>query len=857
VSYSFILNPHHKDFRIYLIWILQAPPSFGAITMNKINPIHYNIHLEPDLSNFKFEGSTDIIITSKGPIDNVELNVHELAVWKCRVKMEEKFLECTFNVNPKKQLLTIDLPKAMSEISVKIDYIGKINDQLVGLYRSKYVEDDQEKFIAITQFEEDYARQVFPCFDHPSKKATFDIEFIIDKHFSGIANTRIETETDLKHDKKLIKFKTTPKMSSYLLFFGIGDFEYLEASSEVIRYRIATTPGKTQYADYALDFGRKSIEFGEKYTGIPFPIDKMDQIAVPDFAFGAMENYAAITYRENILLVYPGITSKAGIERIAEVIAHEVAHQWFGNLVSPADWKYIWLNESFATLFGYAIADHYHPEWEIWEGFLAGDVDSAFERDSLLETFPIELPGNGEITKITVATAPIIYSKGGAILQMIQGYLGEEKFKKGIQYFLNKHKFECVESSAYWLSIEKATGEPISDMMKTWIHQPGYPLLTVHKSSDHLSLAQSRFSYLPNSSENLWMIPLTVTFYKESQLIETQRLAFNEKSLEIPLPDGTTAYKFNIEQSGFYRVKYEKRNLHALGKLVKQKILSPRDRYGLHNDLYAFVRSEDYTIDDYLDFMEYYTEEDDYLPLVAMSANLVHAFKVIESRRERISTIGFKTFSKILEKIGYEPQKDEPHKVTNLRRSLLISSFLFNDEGVAEFGRTQFLNYLDGKRVDPDILSPIMRIGAAQLPNSYTVLSEKVSHSETPEPEKVNILQALTSFEDKETLLKSLNLVLENVPLGNKIYGLRMVAQNLAFVDDLWDWFVEHREKLEKLHPTHFESVISGVVSLSGLNRVAEVNSFFESYIKENELAKDTIKMTLERLEINSRLRMS
>jgi tricorn protease interacting factor F2/3 len=804
-----------------------------------------------------FKGFTEINITSKEPLDSVELNIHELAVWKCCVKMEEKLLECSFTNNPKKQILKINLPEAMNKISVKIDYMGKINDQLVGLYRSKYIEEDQEKFIAVTQFEEDYARQVFPCYDHPSKKATFDIEFLVDKQFSGIANTRIETETDSENNKKLIKFKTTPKMSSYLLFFGIGDFEYLESSSEAIRYRIATTPGKTQYADYALDFGQKSIEFGEKYTGIDFPIDKLDQIAVPDFAFGAMENYAAITYRENILLVYPGITSKAGIERIAEVIAHEVAHQWFGNLVSPADWKYIWLNESFATLFGYAIADHYHPEWEIWEGFLAGDVDSAFERDSLLETFPIELPGKGEITKITAATTPIIYSKGGAILQMIQGYLGEEKFKKGIQYFLNKHKFGCVESSAYWQGIEASTGEPISEMMKTWIYQPGYPLITALKTDNSLSFEQCRFSYLPNSSSNLWMIPLTITFYKGTQKIETKKFVFNEKSMEISLPNGITAYKLNFEQSGFYRVKYEKENLDALGKLVKQKILSPRDRYGLHNDLYAFVRSEDYSIDDYLDFMEYYTEEEDYLPLVAMSANLAHAFKVIESRRERISTIGFQTFSKILKKIGYEPQKDEHHKVTNLRRSLLISSFLFNDEGVAEFGRKQFLNYLDGKSVDPDILSPIMRIGAAQLPNSFSFLSDKLSRTETPEPEKVNILQALTSIEEKETLLNALDFVLEKVPLGNRIYALRVVSQNLAFIDDLWDWFLEHLKKLEKLHPIHLESVISGVVSLAGLDKVEEVKSFFESYMEENELAKDTIKMTLERLEINSQLRQS
>ncbi len=825
--------------------------------MVEIFPIHYNIHLEPDLSTFKFNGSTEIHINSTEPVNEIELNVHELAIWKCLLKKDEKDVECSFNVNPQKQTLSINLPEKENWINLKIDFVGSINDQLLGLYRSKYIDNGEEKFIAVTQFEEEHARQVFPCFDHPSKKATFDIEYIIDKELSGIANTRIKSETDLENDKKLIKFNTTPKMSSYLLFFGIGDFEYLESSSEAIRYRIATTPGKAQYADYALDFGRKSIEFGEQYTGIKFPIDKLDQIAVPDFAFGAMENYAAITYRENILLVYPGITSKVGVERIAEVIAHEVAHQWFGNLVSPADWKYIWLNESFATLFGYAIADHYHPEWEIWEGFLVGEVDSAFERDSLIETFPIELPGKGEVTKITAATAPIIYSKGGAILQMIQGYLGETKFKKGIQHFLNKYKFECAESSAYWQGIEEATGEPISEMMKTWIYQPGYPLITVQKTGNNLHCEQSRFTFLDISSSEIWIIPLTVSFYQENQLIETKRLVFSEKSIEIPIPDGMTAYKFNYEQTGFYRVKYEKENLHALGNLVKQKILSPRDRYGLHNDLYAFVRSEDYSIDDYLDFMEYYTHEDEYLPLVAMSANLVHAFRVIESRRERISTIGFNTFFKVLEQIGYEPKEKESHKITSLRSSLLLSSYLFNDEGVAEFGLQKFNDYLEGQTVHPDLLSSIMRIGAAQNPSSFPDLLQKLEDGDTPEPEVMNILRAIGSFEDKDLMLKSLDYVVENVPNKNKIFPVIIAARNLFIIDHLWNWFKKNRSKLEKLHPTHFESVISNVVSLAGLENPEQVKKYLEEYVKENEFVKDTVKMTLERLTINSRLRAS
>ena len=817
-------------------------------------PIHYKVHLEPNLKEFKSNGFTEIKLKSEEPTNEVILNSHELAIWKCQVKKNEEFNDCGFSIDPKKQELTVILPEAMTDIFLKVEFVGLINDQLVGLYRSKYEEEGKEKYIAVTQFEEEHARQAFPCFDHPSKKATFDIEFVVSSKFSGIANTRIEEEKELEKGKKLIKFKTTPKMSSYLLFFGIGDFEYIESSSDSIRYRIATTPGKTQYADYALDFGRKSIEFGEEYTGIKFPIDKMDQIAVRDFAFGAMENYAAITYRENLLLVYPGITSKAGIERIAEVIAHEVAHQWFGNLVSPLDWKYIWLNESFATLFGFAITDHYHPEWEFWEVFLIDSVDDAFERDSLIETFPIELPGDEKI-KITAANAPIIYSKGGAILQMIQGYLGEEKFKQGINHFLNEHQFECAESTAYWKGIEEATGSPIAEMMKTWVYQPGYPIIEVARSGDHLILSQRRFSFLPNDSKDIWMIPLTISFYKGTERLETQRYVFKDKTMEISLPSDVTSFKLNFEQTGFYRVKYEKENLHALGKLVNHKSISSKDRYGLQNDLYAFMRSADYSIDDYLDFIEYYTEEDEFLPLVSMSANLVHAYKVIESKRERISAIGFKTFYRVLNLIGYEPKEGEPHKITNLRSSLLNSSYLFSDEGVAEFGKRKFKDYLDGNSVHPDILASIMRIGAAQNPKSYPILKEKLENAETPEPEKINLLQAIGSFEDKELLLTALEYTLEKVPDSNKSYSIMTAARNLAIADDIWDWFKQNVEKLEKLHSYHFERVIAGVVGLSGLNRVEEVKTYFNSYMEKKDLAKDTIKMTLERMEINARLR--
>lgn len=822
-----------------------------------VNPKHYKIHLEPDLSSFRFDGITEILIEAEDDINEVVLNVNDLALWSCKAKDKEDFVDCNFSINPNEQKVTVNLPDFMNNIELKIEYTGKINDLMVGFYRSKYEHEGKVEYIAVTQFEEIDARRAFPCYDHPSKKATFDIEFIIDENLTGISNTPIIEEEDLGDGRKRIKFETTPKMSTYLLFFGVGDFEFIEDSSEEIVFRLATTPGKTKYGEFGLEFSKKCINYGEEYTGIKFPIKKMDQIAVPDFAHGAMENYAAITYRENLLLVYPGITSKAGLETIAEVIAHEIAHMWFGNLVSPSDWKYYWLNESFATLFGFVIADHYYPDWGIWNQFLVDEVNGAFERDSLVETLPIELPGEGDQVKVTPATAPIIYSKGGAILQMIKGYIGEDNFKKGVNQFLKKYEFKCASTNEYFIPFDKAIGAPISDMMKTWVYQPGYPLVEAKRENNELVLSQKRFSFLNQHSDQLWMIPITISFYNGINYLKTEKILLDERTTITSIPEGSSVFKINVEQTGFYRVKYEKESLKELGKLVINKILSPKDRYGLQNDLYALVRSGDYSIDEYLNFMNHYENEDAYLPLINIAGNLIHAYNVIESKREKISAIGRKIFTQVLDKIGYEPKDDDLHTISLLRSNLLWVNFRFDDKHVAEFGSEKFKDLMEGKSVHPDILANIMRIGAASDDFSYEWFIKKFESPETEEQERLYILGALGSFNNKNTIFKALSYTMENVPSGNKIYPIVYAAGNLEVIDQMWLWYQENLLQLEKLHQYHYETVITSVVSLSGLGREAEVKNFFEKYMNERESAKDSIKMTLERLEINSRLRES
>ena len=821
-----------------------------------MDPMHYKIQLKSDLQSFTFQGTTIIEIKAENSVDQIVLNANDLDLQSCKVKKDNNHIECKFSFIPKSEEVTINLPyKTDGIIELTIDYIGKINDLMKGFYRSKYEHEGQAKYIAVTQFEEREARRAFPCFDHPSKKATFDIEFVIDEDLKGIANTPVIEEKKLGDGKKLVRFERTPKMSTYLLFFGVGDFEFIEDSSARPLVRVATTPGKTQYGNFGLQMARKSLKYGEEYTGIDFPIAKCDYIAVPDFAFGAMENYAAITFRENLLLVYPGVTSKIVLARIASVIAHETAHMWFGDLVSPAEWVYLWLNESFASYFTYAITDHFYPEWSMWDMFVVGLMLSGLERDSLVETMSVELPG-GEEASINAASAPIIYNKGASILRMLVGYLGEEKFKKGIQYFLDKYEFSCATSQEYWEAFEEATGEPINEFAKCWVYQAGYPIVEVKRRGNELLLTQKTFTFIPNNSDKSWLIPINILLFLKSGETTTISTLFKDKTMSIPIPETTIAFKINTEQMGFYRVKYEEEMLNELGRLVKDKKLSPMDSFGLENDFYALVRRGDYSLRDYLNFLEeYYGQEDRFLPLMDISRNLMSAYLVVESQKERISGFGRKLFENFLEKIGFEPKDDDGLQVSSMRDILLWAAFSFGSQDAAQFGATKFQDLLDGKTVHADILSSILKIGAVTNDQASDYFMKKIMAEDTPEIEKLLILNALGCFRENQKILTALEFNLEQVPKKNRNQIINMVGQNPAAIDYMWQWFLDNLEKLEQLHSAHFERVIISLIPVCGLGKETEVKKFFEEYVEKYESAKDTIKMALELMEVNSRLR--
>ncbi|MFW9992091.1 MAG: M1 family metallopeptidase [Candidatus Odinarchaeota archaeon] len=821
------------------------------------SPTHYRIHLEPDLKNFSCKGTTEIEIKVEEAVKQIILNAKELELQSFQLKRGEEFVNCDFSLDRKREEITVHLPEEVDgNIILTIDHTGSINEQLVGFYRSKYELEGETKYMAVTQFEERYARMVFPCFDHPAKKATFDIEFVMDESLQAIANTPISEEKSLDNGKKFVKFDRTPKMSTYLLFFGVGNFEFIESKTNGLLVRVATIPGKTKYGDFGLDFGRKSLEFGEKYTSLAFPIPKCDFIVVPDFAFGAMENYGAITFRENLLLVYPGVTSKSSQADIAMVIAHEVAHMWFGNLVSPADWKYIWLNESFANYFGYAIVEEYYPEWHNWERFIDQETTIALQRDSLIETLSIELPGDQEV-KIGAATAPIIYNKGSSVLRMLEGYLDEKSFQKGIKSFLSKFAYSSATTEDYWLEFEAATGEPISDFADSWVHQPGYPLVEVKRTGNELQLSQRRFTLLPSESDQTWVIPITILLFLEDGTTDTVKTLFKNKTTKIAVPDNITAFKVNIDQTGFYRVKYEQDALNALGKLVKDKKLSVLDRFGLEDDYFALVNSGDYSLEDYLAFLDFYEQEDGFLALMSLCRHLMKVHLIVESKRDEINSAGRKIIKYGLDKFGYEPVENEDFLTASTRSTVLLAALTFGDEEVTQFVSEQFQELVNGKKVHQDILGITIRAGALTDPKATDYFMKKLLLPQIPEVEKIYIIISMGHFKDKDLLLKALDVVFEKVPNNNRVYAVTNMANNPLAIKFAWEWFKENQEKLEKLHPTHLESVIANLIPVAGIGKETEVKKFFENYLKnpEKESAKDTIKMALETLKINSRLR--
>lgn len=826
-----------------------------------MKPTHYNIRITPDFSDFTFDGVTSLDIQSNRSVNEVTLNACDLKFHSCVLHQASTARDCAFDLLPDSQEVMIHLPEMITgDFALTIRYSGVISDQYAGLYRSKYHHDGQEKVMASTQFEASDARRAFPCFDRPDMKATFDIELVIDDELTAISNAALLEEKNLANGKKVVRFERTPRMSTYLVFFGVGEFEFLEDASAQPLVRVAVAPGKKEFGRYALDIARKSLAFGESYLDIPYPLSKCDYIAMPD-SMGAMENFGAIRHAEDVLLVYPGVTSKARQALITKIIAHEGIHMWFGDLVSPAAWKYLWLNEAFATYFTYVIPHHYYPEWGVWEQFFHERLLSGLERDALAGSVPIDLPHvddpNADPSP-TPSTAPIVYNKGAAVIRMLAAYLGEADFRQALHDFLDKYQFESVSSEQFWATVELSSGVPLKDFARTWIIQSGHPLVSVERTDAVLHISQRRFGYDENVANGVWVIPLDLSLFLEDGTVESRQIVFETDSLTVEIPENTRAYKLNAGFTGFYRVQYPGGDWRKLGEMIRSQVLSSVDSLNVLDDLFALVKAGQHSVQTYLQFVEdYCKEEDRYLPLTNLARNLERLYQVCPTQRQRISALGLSLFEGALDRMNWEPREDESMVTTELRETLLWTSFLLESTRAADFSRSQFQRYLQGQPPHRDIIATVLKIGAALDAEASPYLWSIASDPERAEAERIMALEALGNHPDQEQLTELLEKNLAEIPSSLRSYMIQACARSKQGVGFLWDWFRVNLPRLETWPLTVVERLIVGIVPLSGLGKTDEVGEVLGAFVDRHPNTAASMSMALELLAVNQNLRDS
>lgn len=828
--------------------------------MMQIHPIEYLLRIEPDLETFRCPGRVVVMVEATEPVERVSLDAVETTVSGCRAGTrvgdpDGPAAPAEFSLDEEAGRLDITLPQPMSgRFAVAVDFESQINDKMAGFYRSRYVQDGRTSYVGVTQFEERDARRAFPCFDEPEMKAVFRIEFVIDANLTAMANTPIVSEAVMEDGRKLVVFEPTPRMSTYLLFFGVGDFEYITDDSWRVPIRAAAVPGRVQHAGKGIEFARDALQFCETFTGIEYPIGKMDLIAVPDFAYGAMENFGAITYRENYLLAYPGKTSRSDLKAIASIAAHEVAHMWFGDLVSPAGWNYIWLNEAFATYFGNVVLADTHPEWETMKDFVAGTMQGAMGRDSLVQTVPIELPSGDEV-EVDPSTAPIIYSKAGSILHMIRAYLGDEGFRGGVRSFLSEYAFDCAETDGFIQSFSNGVNEPIDRVLLSWIRQKGFPLVHAERNERSLSLSQTRFSLLGAELSEQWLVPITLLLILEDGTRETKSFLLEGRSAEIDLPEGLRALKVNAEQAGFYRVSYDQDSLAALGAAARDGLLSAVDRFGLVADLAALATRGDVDVAEVLDFIEeYYSEETDPLVLRTTAGTTASYMRNLPSKKERAAALAVRLFEKPLAELGYAPKEDETFSQTQLRNTLVDALVEAGSEEVGAWYSTRFEEIRAGSEVPSDIYALSLGIGVSRDPGAAEWLKERIDSDETNELEKRHMLSALGRVRDVPTAKSILAYALESVPVKNRLHLLGSMGGNPIVRSMLWDWCVDNLAELEGIHSYHFASTLATAIPTADIFREDEVRSFMQKYMSSHPKApRGTIDMSLERLAIIAR----
>jgi tricorn protease interacting factor F2/3 len=770
----------------------------------------YDLFLDVDLRKLSFDGTVRIRLDSD---TDIKLNSVELEI----LEIEANGRPVKYNLEGED--LSVKTGKFAGELGIK--YRGSISDNLVGLYKAAY----DGGYVASTQFEAASARRVFPCLDHPAYKAVFKLTVKTDSDTSVISNMP-QSSVKVEGPRKTVEFPKTPRMSTYLLYLGIGRFEEVKDRLDGVEYIVATVPGKSSGAKFPLDVAKDSVKFFESYFGSKYNLPKMHLIAVPEFAAGAMENWGAITFREIALLVDKESSIRTK-KQVAEVIAHEISHQWFGDLVTMKWWDDLWLNESFATFMAYKATDSMFPQWVVWQDFVRGETAGALGRDSLVNTHPIEVKVNSP-TEIEEIFDDISYGKGASIIRMLEAYAGEDHFMRGVRSYLEMYKFSNAAGVDLWNEIEHASKTRVKTMMTEWIRRPGYPVLIVKAEGRKLMIQQQRFLLDGKSAPSNWPVPITLKINGKERKVLMER---SEESIDVP--DGVESLKLNLEQTGFYRVYYG-----GLYDKVWRTEMSPVDRYGIVSDAYAFTIQGKMDFAQYLGLIDRYMNEKDYLPTFEVSDQLSSLY-AITRRVEETSRRFHRTQLKMLAE-----RKDENGVVL---RGSVASRLALVDKEYAKDLASRFTEY---ESTEPD-MKQAMVIAQARTSEDFDGLFHNY-RSRSSEEEKSRFLIGLTSFSKPELNSRALELASSGeIKRQHVVTLLSSAARHPDGRAVAWDWIAKNFEWLRTIYEGTgtLSRFFTYALPILGLDKAEDVAKFFDQH-KAPETTKG-VEAGLEKLRIN------
>ena len=817
-------------------------------------PTRYDLRLEPDLTSATFQGRATIAVTVIQPSTVIVLNALDLTIESAAAEDDQgRRVSAVIEMDEPLQRCSLRVSQAMSPGAWRLHlaFRGTLNDTLRGFYRSTYKDQSgTTQTMSATQFEATDARRAFPCWDEPDFKAVFSTTLVIDRTLTAVSNSAVASET-MEGDKKVVRFADTIKMSTYLVAFIVGRIEPTAVTFvSKTPLRLWAVPGKSHLTSFGQDIAKASLQFFENYYGIAYPGDKLDLLAIPDFASGAMENLGAITFRENALLVDQRSAAHSELERVADVVAHENAHMWFGDLVTMSWWNGLWLNEAFATFMEMLAVDAWKPEWKRWDTFSVARA-AAFSVDALHSTRPIEYPVRAP--KDAEAMFDVLtYEKGASVLRMLEQHIGPTVFRDGVRDYLHAHAYGNADTRDLWVSLGKAAKQPVPDLMDGWIFQPGHPLVTAELTDQsELVLMQRRFSYLPNPSPATWHVPVQLRIITKDKQ-ETRRLLLTENKASLTLPSDTEYAVINQGGHGFYRVQYGPMLFKRLLDAGLEK-LAAIERFNLVNDVWATTVAGLTPLESYLELTGRFATERDKNVWAVLIDSFAFLNRIIEpSDRPALEVFVRSRIGPAAAAVGWVSQSGESDLARQLRSELIGALGRLGNDPATQVRAMELYTMArkDQAAVDPNLLPALVSILAFTGDAArYDEFTERFKTARTPQEER-RYLFSLATFTQPALLDRTLAKTLDggirtqdapfivSAVLGN-VYGRE---RGWSFVKANWDQMAQRFPK------QGVRRMCGGITGLCRPDLEQDVRAFFTA--RKIDLGGKTLEQYLEQLRI-------